>query len=103
VISGASRTNACLSGWTQQARPDPILLPEPVSDLLIDPKAPPAGPVHQLEPAAIPAAGLRVQRRAMLARSTEGEPVLLGQRRQQPISAPPVSGLRFDFVRPEGS
>jgi hypothetical protein len=82
---------------------EPVLLPEPVSDLLADPKAPTGGPVHQLEPAAIPAEGLRIQRRAMLARSTEGEPVLWSQRRQQPMSAPPVSGLRFDILRPEES
>jgi hypothetical protein len=83
--------------------PEPVLLPEPVSDLLMDAKAPPEGPVHHLEPATIPAEGLRLQRRAMLARSTEGEPVLWSQRRQQPMSAPPVSGLRFDLLRPEES
>ena len=83
--------------------PEPLLLPEPVSDLLMDPKAPAAGPVHQLAPAAIPAEGMRIQRRAMLARSTGGRPVLWNQRRQQPISAPPVSGLRFDVLNPEGS
>ena len=79
--------------------PEPILLPEPASDLLLDPEAPAAGPVHKLEPAAIPAEGLRVQRRAMLARSTEGAPVLWNQRRRQPLSAPPVTDLRFDVLR----
>src|SRR5436190_21127865 len=54
--------------------PTPALLPPPVSDLLYDPKAPPAGPVHQLEPAVIPPEGLRVQRRARPARSATGAP-----------------------------
>jgi hypothetical protein len=33
-------------------------MPAPVSDLLSDPAAPAAGPVHQIEPAAIPVTGL---------------------------------------------
>ncbi len=80
--------------------PTPVLLPPPVSDLLYDPKAPPGGPVHQLEPAAIPPEGLRVQRRAMLARSTTGEPVLWTQRRRDLLLAPPTFRLRFDVLQP---
>lgn len=80
--------------------PTPVLLPPPVSDLLYDPKAPPAGPVHQLEPAAIPPEGLRVQRRAMLARATTGEPVLWTQRRRDLLLAPPTFRLRFDVLQP---
>jgi hypothetical protein len=81
--------------------PDPVLLPEPVSDLLSDPRAGPSDPVHQLEPAAIPAEGVRVQRRAMLARSTQGAPVLWHQRRREPLFSPPVTELHFDILRPE--
>lgn len=77
------------------------LLPPPVSDLLRDPRAGNGGPVHQLEPAAIPTDGLRVERRAMLARSTTGEPVLWTQRRRQPLLMPPTFGLRFDVLRPD--
>ena len=62
-------------------------------------QGPAAGPVHKLDPAAIPAEGLRVERRAMLARATAGEPVLWTQRRRQPLSAPPVTDLRFDVLR----
>jgi hypothetical protein len=84
---------ADLSGKT------PTLMPPPVSDLLADPKAPPGGPVHQLEPSAIPSDGLRVRRRAMLARSTSGEPVLWTQRRRDLLLAPPTFALRFDVLR----
>jgi hypothetical protein len=81
--------------------PDPVLMPEPISDLLHDPRAANGDPVHHLEPAAIPAEGVRVQRRAMLARSTQGAPVLWHQRRRESLSAPPVIELRFDILRPE--
>jgi hypothetical protein len=56
--------------------------------------------VHQLEPGAIPADGLRVERRAMLGRSTTGQPVLWTQRRRQPLITPPAFGLRFDVLSP---
>jgi hypothetical protein len=79
--------------------PEPVMLPEPTSDLLFDPNAPPAGPVHYLAPAAIPPEGLRVQRRAMLARSTTGAPVLWTQRRRWALEAPPTLALRFDVLR----
>ncbi len=79
--------------------PEPVLLPEPVSDLLWDPKAPPEGPVHQLDPASIPAEGLRVQRRAILARATTGAPVFWTQRRRQVLETPPTFALRFDSLQ----
>jgi hypothetical protein len=80
--------------------PEPALLDAPSSDLLADPNAPQGGPVHQLEPAAIPPEGLRVQRRAMLARSTTGDPVLWTQRRRDLLLAPPTFALRFDLLQP---
>jgi hypothetical protein len=79
--------------------PTPTLMPAPISDLLADPKAPPGGPVHQLDPSAIPSDGLRIRRRAMLARSTSGEPVLWTQRRRDLLLAPPTFALRFDVLR----
>jgi hypothetical protein len=78
-------------------------LPAPTSDLLADPHAPPGGPVHQIQPAAIPSEGLRVQRRTMLARSTTGQPVLWTQRRRQNLEAPPTLALRFDVLRQEST
>jgi hypothetical protein len=79
----------------------PLLLPPPQSDLLIDPHGGNGRPIHQLEPAAIPTDGVRVERRAMLARTTSGEPVLWTQRRRQPLLMPPTFGLRFDVLRPD--
>jgi hypothetical protein len=76
----------------------PALLPAPISDLLADPQAPPGGPVHQIEPATVPAEGMRIQRRTMLARSTTGEPVLWTQRRRDLLLAPPTFALRFDLM-----
>lgn len=81
--------------------PTPTLLPPPVSDLLVDPHGGGGRPVHQLEPAALPGDGLRVERRASLARSTTGEPVLWTQRRRHRLSTPSAFGLRFDVLRPD--
>jgi hypothetical protein len=39
--------------------------------------------------------GLRVQRRAILARSVTGEPLLWTQRRREPLITPPAFALRF--------
>ena len=57
-------------------------------------------PTHQLEPAAVPADGVRVERRAILARATDGTPVLWTQRRRQPLLTPPALALRFDVLEP---
>ena len=73
---------------------------QPTSDLLEDHHATPGEPVHHIVPAAIPAEGLRVQRRAMLARSTTSDPVLWTQRRRQTLETPPTTSVRFDIFRP---
>ncbi|MER5335828.1 hypothetical protein [Micromonospora sp. NPDC002717] len=80
--------------------PTAVLLPEAESDLLVDPAAGGTHPTHQLEPAAVPADGVRVERRAVLARATDGRPVLWTQRRRQPLLTPPSLGLRFDALEP---
>jgi hypothetical protein len=85
---------ADLSGAT------PVLLAPAESDLLIDPAAGAGDPVHQLEAAAIPQDGVRVERRAILARSTDAMPVLWTQRRRQPLLSPPALRLRFDALVP---
>lgn len=79
------------------ARP-PVLMPAPTSSLLADPTAPAAGPVHQVEPATVPVTGLRLDRRFVLGRATDGQPVLWLQRRRLPLVGPPVSNLRFDVL-----
>ena len=80
--------------------PTAVLMPPPVSDLLHDPTSGGVHPVHQIEPAAIPQDGLRLQRRAMLARATDAQPVLWTQRRRQPLLTPPGLRLRFDTLEP---
>jgi hypothetical protein len=80
--------------------PTAVLLPEAESDLLVDPAAGGVHPTHQLEPAAVPSEGLRVERRAMLARATDGSPVLWTQRRRTPLLGPPGLRLRFDAMEP---
>ncbi|WP_431676398.1 hypothetical protein [Kitasatospora sp. KL5] len=77
--------------------PVPVLMPEPASDLLV---VAPTHPVHQVEPAAIPVDGLRLERRAMLARATDGSPVLWTQRRRAPLLTPPAFRLHFDALTP---
>lgn len=76
----------------------PVPMPEPISPLLRDPAAPANGPVHQIEPAAVPWNGVRLERRWVLGRRTDGLPVLWMQRRRGPLLAPPTSGLRFDVM-----
>ena len=70
------------------------------SDLLADPEAHGVHPTHCLEAAAVPQSGVRVERRAVLIRATDGSPVLWTQRRRQPLLAPPALRLRFDVLDP---
>jgi hypothetical protein len=70
----------------------------PLSRLLRDPSAGPADPTHAISPAAIPRAGVQLDRRYVLGRRTDGLPVLWVQRRRTPLGAPPVSALRFDVL-----
>jgi hypothetical protein len=70
----------------------------PTSRLLRDPAAGPADPVHAIAPGAMPRAGIRIDRRHVLGRRVDGEPVLWVQRRRKPLFAPPASQLRFDVL-----
>jgi hypothetical protein len=81
-----------LSGATPQ------LMPEPTAKVLADPNASSTGPAHQIEPATLPAAGITIERRWMLARDTAGNPVLWIQRQRHPVLAPPSRLLRFDVL-----
>ena len=80
--------------------PTAVLLPPPDTDLLVDPASGGVHPVHRIEPSAIPQDGLRVERRAVLARATDASPVLWTQRRRQPLLTPPGLRLRFDGLEP---
>jgi hypothetical protein len=83
-----------------------------VADLTGPAPAPRAGPRssllrggpaggHELAPSAVPNQGLRLERRFVLARATDGQPALWIQRRRVPLLAGPVSHLRFDVLRPD--
>jgi hypothetical protein len=69
--------------------------PGPLSDLIRS--TPSKG--HLLDLHAVPYQGLRLERRYMLARCTDGRPALWRQRRTVPLLAPPASHLRFDVIR----
>ncbi len=71
------------------------LRPAPRADLLTVP----AG-IHEIEPAAIPTTGLKVEQRYMLARGTDARPVLWLQRQRLPLLGPPSHALRVDLAEP---
>ena len=73
-------------------------LPGPTSRLLQNPRAGTADPTHEIMPVAIPRSGLRLDRRYVLGRRVDGEPVLWVQRRRLPLMGPPMSTLRFDVL-----
>ncbi|MCC7125204.1 MAG: hypothetical protein IT178_10180 [Acidobacteria bacterium] len=74
----------------------PRFRPGPVSRLIGGPSGSGLGRGHHLASTAIPSSGVMLRRRAMLARDTNGRPVLWVERSTAPVSGPPVSHLRFD-------
>ncbi len=74
-----------------------------IADADIDPAVPlaPGGTGHEIEMTAVPYQGVRLERRYVLARGTDGRPVLWRQRRRVPVLAGPTSHLRFDVFREE--
>ena len=60
----------------------------------------PADVVHAIDPAAVPARGLVVERRWVLARAADGAPVVWQQRTRGVPTAPPALRLPFDVVTP---
>jgi hypothetical protein len=61
----------------------------------------PYGIGHEISPYAVPNDGLKLERRAMLARRTDGGPALWVQRRRVALLGGPVSYLRFDVAAEE--
>lgn len=78
--------------------PVPRPRPGPISRMIGGPSGPGLGRGHELDPTAIPSNGVRLQRRAMLARDTNGRPVLWVERSSRPVTGPPTSHLRFDVL-----
>ncbi|NEW28857.1 hypothetical protein [Nocardia cyriacigeorgica] len=82
--------------------PAPRPRPGPQSRLIGGPSGPGAGRGHTIASNALPSSGVRLQRRPMLARDTEGRPVLWIERRAVPLIGPPTSHLRFDVLAEKG-
>lgn len=72
--------------------------PGPTSRLLRDPAAGPVDPTHQISPGGVPRNGLRIDRRHVLGRRVDGQPLLWVQRRGTPPLSPPASSLPFDIL-----
>ncbi len=70
----------------------------PISRLLRNAAAGPSDPTHEIQPDALARSGLRLERRYVLGRRTDGHPVLWVQRRRTPLAAPPASALYFDVL-----
>ena len=70
----------------------PALLPEPRANVLQGSQ----GAIHTIEPPTVPTQGLKLERRMMLARGTDGRPVLWSQRRRLPLLGTPAMRLEFD-------
>lgn len=75
----------------------------PRSQLLGGPAGSGPGRGHELRPDAIPSTGLRLHRRWVLGRRTDGQPVLWIERSRVVLLAAPVSHLRFDLFAEEPS
>ena len=72
--------------------------PGPASRLLHNPAAGPNDPFHEIAPGAIPRSGIRIDRRYVLGRRVDGQPVLWIQRRRFLLFTAPASTLRFDVL-----
>lgn len=55
---------------------------------------------HRIAAAAVPTAGIELERRWQLARDSVGNPVLWIQRQRRPMASPPARRLRFDLAEP---
>ncbi len=79
-------------------QPIPQPRPGPISRLIGGPSGTGIGRGHEIAPTAVPSSGVRLQRRARLARDTDGCPVLWVERVVLPIAGPPTSHLRWDVM-----
>lgn len=76
------------------------LSPAPVVDLLADRSADPSAgdPVHWIDPGVVPRDGLRLHRHMVLARRTDGSPVLWSERRRAAPAASPAFAPIYDRI-----
>jgi hypothetical protein len=92
---------ARLADYTSTTNGGFRLAPRPVARLLYDEKRElddPTNPMHVIEPSAVPVQGLRLDRRYVLGRRSDGQPVLWIQRHRWPLLSPPANRLRFDVM-----
>jgi hypothetical protein len=76
-------------------RQKPAPMPAPEAAVL---QAETPGAHHTIAPLAVPSNGIEVERRWMLARDMDGEPVLWIQRQRRSLLSPPARRLRFDVM-----
>lgn len=72
-----------------------VAMPSPKAEILQPENN---GGIHQIRPLAIPGNGIAIERRWMLARDMNGNPVLWIQRQRKPLLAPPARRLRFEVL-----
>jgi hypothetical protein len=73
-------------------------MPAPEAKVLNDPEAQSDQPAHIVEPASVPSQGLIIERRYMLVRDSDANPVLWIQRQTLPLLTPPGLQVRFDVL-----
>jgi hypothetical protein len=76
----------------------PELLPAPRAEVLRVENSFGQEIVHEIMPATIPSIGIILERRYVLARDLDGNPVLWLQRQRTPFLSPPGRTLRFDVL-----
>jgi hypothetical protein len=97
VLDGRRRfVQARLADYS--ATPPAPMEPAAAAQMLINPRLADPQPVHAIDPATVPVDGLALERRWMLARDVNGQPVLWVQRQRRPLLAPPARRLRFDVM-----
>lgn len=77
------------------SRQRPTRMPAPEAQVL---QSPIPGEPHVIVPLAVPSNGIEVDRRWMLARDMDGQPVLWVQRQRRSLLSPPARRLRFDVM-----
>ena len=91
-----------LRGLTDLSRKKPVPMPPPRAQVL-QAGTPEERKIHEVLPMAIPSNGIEIERRWMLARDMNGNPVLWIQRQRKPLRTPPARRLRFDVMEEQRS
>lgn len=97
VVDGAGPRRFVQRRMVDLSRTEPEVLPEPVAEVLRV-RADGGERVHVIEPATVPSIGMHIQRRYLLARDVDGNPLLWIQRQRAPVLRPPSRALRFDVM-----